>query len=477
MNKHARQRISHNVKLFLKQADDAPGIPDRQQMGDVSQLQDQLRQLTPYVIQKHLADQAGKHYDLRMQTPEGLLSWAIPKASLPESGQVRKAIRQPLHSKDYKDFEGEIEEGYGKGEVEKEREGNVIITNTEGDPLDTIDFTIAGPRPDRYRLTKQDEDGWMMIGMTPSEKPDHDKVHFQKVDSDQVDELVDKVSEDRPMSVKIDGALGLMKFLDDRAEVMSHRQRKDTGEPIIHTERIAPELLDREDVPEELSGRTLEGEIYATRDGEVLEPQELSGLLNSAVDRARKKTGEEDIDWKMAVFDVLPRDMSDEKKEKIIETAQSFADNFVQKMPEATDPETARELMEDVVGGKHPLSSEGVVFQTPEGKKKYKPFQEHDVVVKGFTPGQGRLEDSIGAIEYALSPEGEVAGRVGTGLSDQMRKQISEDPEQWAGRVARIKAQQQYPSGAFRAPVLLGFHEDYGPGNYPEHLDESSEKQ
>ncbi len=55
---------------------------------------------------------------------------------------------------------------------------------------------------------------------------------------------------------------------------------------------------------------------------------------------------------------------------------------------------------------------------------------------------------------------------MGTGLSDELRERIAENPEQWIGRVARIVANDQYPSGAFRGPRLASVHEDYGPGQW-----------
>jgi hypothetical protein len=35
------------------------------------------------------------------------------------------------------------------------------------------------------------------------------------------------------------------------------------------------------------------------------------------------------------------------------------------------------------------------------------------------------------------------------------------DPEAFVGRVARIHSQEQFPSGAWRAPALIALHEDY----------------
>ena len=91
------------------------------------------------VIQEHNAEQAGLHWDLRIESkgeletydakrpwtnePRGegedavLMSFAIPKARLPKKGEVLLAVQTEDHPWKYKDFEGRIEEGYGKGDM------------------------------------------------------------------------------------------------------------------------------------------------------------------------------------------------------------------------------------------------------------------------------------------------------------------------------------------------------------------------
>jgi len=60
-----------------------------------------------------------------------------------------------------------------------------------------------------------------------------------------------------------------------------------------------------------------------------------------------------------------------------------------------------------------------------------------------------------------LKPGGDPVGKVGTGFSSEVRKQMMESPDDFIGRVARIRAQEQFPSGAYRAPAFLALHEDY----------------
>lgn len=94
------------------------------------------------VIQEHQALKAGLHWDVRFECFEGeldtyldkrsehsgeprdtsgervLRSFVIPKHEFPsQKGKVRMAIPVDDHPWSYRNFEGEIKEGYGAGEV------------------------------------------------------------------------------------------------------------------------------------------------------------------------------------------------------------------------------------------------------------------------------------------------------------------------------------------------------------------------
>ena len=72
--------------------------------------------MSSFVVQEHVADRAGHHFDLRLNDGQVLQSWVL--RYIPHSkGEKRLAIRMPEHPKEYEDFEGQIDEGYGKGSV------------------------------------------------------------------------------------------------------------------------------------------------------------------------------------------------------------------------------------------------------------------------------------------------------------------------------------------------------------------------
>jgi len=66
-----------------------------------------------YSIQEHHATRL--HWDLRLEWKGKLKSWAIPKRPNPK--EKRLAVKTPDHALSYYNFQGEIEEGYGKGKV------------------------------------------------------------------------------------------------------------------------------------------------------------------------------------------------------------------------------------------------------------------------------------------------------------------------------------------------------------------------
>jgi len=71
-----------------------------------------------FVVQHHIAEQAGPHDDLRLElNPGKLASWAVPKGVPRTSGKKVLAIETEPHSMQWLHFSGTIKEGYGKGKM------------------------------------------------------------------------------------------------------------------------------------------------------------------------------------------------------------------------------------------------------------------------------------------------------------------------------------------------------------------------
>lgn len=114
-----------------------------------------------FVVQKHKATHL--HYDFRIEKDGVLKSWAIPKEPLGKHFK-RLAIEVGDHELDYANFEGEIEEGYGKGTVEIWDSGDVEIKNWGGDK---IEFELNGKKmKGKFILIhpkKFKENEWLLI--------------------------------------------------------------------------------------------------------------------------------------------------------------------------------------------------------------------------------------------------------------------------------------------------------------------------
>jgi hypothetical protein len=142
----------------------AAGIPDREDYGDLSALP--AGKLVQLLVQRHRADRAGLHNDIRLGTPEtGYFSWATKKP-VPGPGERRQWFRQPLHSREGAEFEGEIPEGYGKGSVSMLDRGEALVLSATPDEVDLV---VAHRKHPEYIKLVRSGDGWLAVNHTPTD--------------------------------------------------------------------------------------------------------------------------------------------------------------------------------------------------------------------------------------------------------------------------------------------------------------------
>lgn len=447
--------------------DYAPGLPSKTHFGDPHSLKP--GSVVDFIVQQHKAERAGTHFDVRFGTPDtGLFSWATRK-ELPKPGERIALFQQPLHRHEYKEFEGEIAEGYGKGHVSKHDEGKLLITRVS---TNAIHFTKAHKKnPERFVLRRPNvgDKRWLLMNTTPTEPIPYEKLHYSKISPDDAEKVLQQLPQGSSVQAKIDGAASLTKFQKGRVEIASYRAAKETGHPIIHTERVLGGTLGV-DYPKELEGTVVRGELYGVRGGKAIPPQELGGILNSSVTKALKTQQDRGIALKNMVFDIqrlggkLVTSLPYERRMELVKKVMSHLPGETFHTPDqATTAEEAVALFKKIRSGEHPLTQEGVVIHHP-GKKpsKIKFTEEHDVYVTGVFPGEGKLKGKgVGGFTYSLKPGGKTVGKVGTGFSEELRRDMHSSPEDFIGRVAKVRAQEKLPSGALRAPALLSFHEDY----------------
>lgn len=449
------------------------GIPNRADYGDF----DRLRPggLYDYYIQRHAAARAGVHHDVRVGSPTlGLYSFATRKG-LPEAGGKPIALfQQPVHAHSYGGFSGTIGRGYGAGQVQLVRQGKVFVTDIN---KDAIHFATAdGTNTHRFVLVrpkgKAGGKQWLAIHQAPPDATGLEKKHYKLIPPDQADEVLANLEQNAVVQPKVDGAMVYAKLRKNRMEILSHRISKRTGKPIVHTERFFKGQNPRFDFPKRYRGAVLLAELHGLKNGKAIPAQALGGILNSGLAKSVADQRSRGIQLKSMLYGIGSMPGVDTSKltysqsRAILEDVHKHLPSDKFTLPEeAKGPAAAQALLAKIYGGKHPLTQEGLILHpqaagsTPQ---KIKSSIERDVFVHSFFPGEGRLANQgVGGFRYSLAPNGPAVGKVGSGLDDEIRRELLRNPDQYVGRRAKIQAQESYPSGAYRVPVFHAFHEDY----------------
>lgn len=117
-----------------------------------------------FSVQEHFAKRY--HFDLRLEMDGIAKSWAIPKG-FPEKGEKRLAIQVEDHSLEYMEFDGIIEEGYGKGVVRLWDVGDYeLLKKTEKE----IKFKLNGKKLKGVyvliKFGKTNENSWLLMKLS-----------------------------------------------------------------------------------------------------------------------------------------------------------------------------------------------------------------------------------------------------------------------------------------------------------------------
>ncbi|MGB9591851.1 MAG: DNA polymerase ligase N-terminal domain-containing protein, partial [Candidatus Kryptoniota bacterium] len=433
----------------------AVGIPNTTDYGNLQGLKP--GNVYTISVQRHKAERAGEHLDFRIGDPKvQLLSWALPKAKLPEPNERLLAVQQPLHEYEYATFEGTIDEGYGKGEVKLEKLGKALVTDIEPGK---IHITIISDRyPTRYVLVQPQnykQNDWLILNTTPNKPIDYEKIHMRQLKPDELNDYLDK-NKEQPLyaSPKIDGAHVIILIKDGKLEVFSYRISKVHGGNILHTERLF-RIRPKVQIPERLNGTILKGELYAVdKDtGEAIPVNVLSGLLNSSIYRTYQDAANKGVQFRIGLFDIYkygdqiidPEAVDYPSRLNLIREFLPQLDKKIFHVIEpARKPEEVLALWDIITQGRHPLTKEGIVLYPHKGNPvKVKAFQERDVYIREILPGEGKYKGkAAGGFTYSLEPNGPIVGHVGTGFSDELRREMWEDPDEFINRRARVKYQE-----------------------------------
>ncbi len=449
----------------------APGIPSKSKVHDLPIIE---RPITwEFGVHEHLAHRRGPHYDLRLGDPKTghAHSWALP-TKWPKPGEIIWAIRQPTHTVEYMDFKGEIPSGYGAGKVNlKDRDKAEIVISKP----DYISFNIyKSTGPEEYSIRHIGGKVWKFQNKTlvredhphlPDYKPKYKEISIDDVPIDDSRYL---------MSAKIDDAHNLFYLPESgkQIRVLSYRFPKKGSTGIIeHTHKV-PDLFGKK-TPSGLGGTIIRGGLYAMHPttGGATEAHILGGLLNTNVWKSREK---QKAEGKLipVIYDIEKYKGKDVSKEPYREKLRILK-LIKEQIPELKLPKMAfttdekKKLLEQIKTGKLAHTKEGVVlWDVTSGKApiKAKFRNEHDVYIRSIFPGGGKYKGlGAGGFTFSHTPSGPIVGRVGTGLSDKLRRDMHERPGTYSGVVAVVESQGKFSKGALRAPSFKQFHLDKNP--------------
>jgi bifunctional non-homologous end joining protein LigD len=423
-----------------------------------------------FVVQRH--DARRLHYDFRLERDGALASWAVPKGVPLHRGERRLAVHVEDHPLEYADFEGTIPAGeYGAGTVEiwdrgtfdllEEKRNGGLTVQLHGERLDGV-WTLVPARldgdPKNWLLLRKDGAGSAEARYTP----------MLATSSDALPEGDGWVYEP-----KWDGFRAIVHVAAGEARLTS-RNGNDLTERFRDVARAVERAVRSADA-------VLDGEICA------LDEQGRSrfGLLQQGAGTPA-----------LVVFDVLEADgeplvdLPLAKRRRRLERLIDARKGSVIVSPQFDDGEALlRAAREQGLEGVVAKRTDSRYFPGRRGTewRKVKVRERQEVVVVGYTRGQGRRSGSFGSLVAGVHEAGGLrwAGNVGTGFTDAEIERLlrllrplerpdaplAEAPKMPRVRrgdvvwveprlVAEVEFVEWTREGRLRAPVYLGLRED-----------------
>ena len=368
-----------------------------------------------FVVQEHHA--TALHWDFRLERDGVLVSWAVPKGLPVDPKANHLAVHTEDHPLDYYDFEGEIPKGqYGGGKVVLWDQGTYEVEEWEDRKVKVV---LHGKRVEgEYVLFQTDGKNWMMRRMSPPAAKDYAPMPEGLVPmlASTASALPDK-QERWAYEFKWDGVRALVSVDGGRATAQSRNRLDITGS--------YPELAEL--------GKAL-GSTRVVLDGElvVFDPKGRSdfGLLQQRM----KLTGEavkrvaKTFPAVYLVFDVLYLDGRDLTRLPYAER-RAILDKLDLNGPSWQTPPSFPGEGDAVRAASIERGFEGIMAKRLDGTyspgrrvdhwRKVKNIRRQEMVVGGWTKGEGARAGHLGSLLLGYYDDGELryAGHVGTGFN------------------------------------------------------------
>jgi bifunctional non-homologous end joining protein LigD len=362
-----------------------------------------------FVVQRHAA--RSLHYDFRLERAGALASWAVPKGVPLEPGVRALAVHVEDHPLDYATFEGEIPKGeYGAGRVEIWDAGTYELVEEKADGGLTV--RLHGERLDgTWTLIPARLDGkernWLLMRKGDDRAQAAPARAYRPMLASQADAL--PRGDGWSFEIKWDGYRALAYVRNGEATLKSRNDNDLTARfPAIA--RALPRAVRSPDC-------VIDGEVCALDD---------DGRPSfSAMQQAKPGTS-----FVYAVFDVLEIDGEavvdrplDERR-MLLEQLLDPAEPAVQLSAAFDDGDAllaaaVERRLEGVMAKR--TSSAYLVGRRTREWLKVKTRGRQELVICGWTRGQGRREGTFGSLVLGTYRDGELvwAGNCGTGFSER----------------------------------------------------------
>ncbi|HLX89249.1 MAG TPA: non-homologous end-joining DNA ligase [Acidimicrobiales bacterium] len=369
-----------------------------------------------FVIQEHHA--RALHWDFRLERQGVLVSWAVPKG-LPADRKTRRlAVRTEDHPLDYADFEGEIPHGeYGGGSVSVWDRGRYDLEKWSDREIMVV---LHGERVDgRYVLIHTGGNQWLVHRMDDPADPAFEPLPELVRPMLATAGPLPRADDEYGFEFKWDGIRAICYVDGGRIRLLTRNDRDVT---VSYPElRALGEAIGARPV-------VLDGEIVAFGDDGVPSFGALQERMH-VMEPAKARRGAQRTPVVYLAFDVLHLDgrstvrLAYEERRALLD-GLGLAGTHWQAPPwfrgggAAVLAAADQQRLEGVVAKRL-----GSVYQPGRRSSewiKVKHTRTQEVVVVGWTPGQGRRQSSLGALLLAVPRQGELryAGKVGTGFSD-----------------------------------------------------------
>jgi bifunctional non-homologous end joining protein LigD len=434
-----------------------------------------------FVVQEHRARRL--HWDLRLERDGSLASWALPRGVPAHPDENRLAVRTEDHPLEYLEFEGEIPKGeYGAGTMTVWDSGTF---DPEKFRDDEVIATFHGERVrGRYALFRTREQDWLIHRMDPPEDPGYQPMPDRLQPMLARSGKLPRDEQSYGFEVKWDGIRTVV-FSDHGHITLQGRNFTD----------FTPRYPEVRQLSRELGARRLilDGEVVAFDDDGRPSFERLQSRMHLASDSAvRRRMRDTPVTY--VIFDLLYLDgrltlpLAYEDRRAILEELELEG-------PAWRTPSYHRGEGSALLDATRQLGIEGVIAKRLDGPYepgrrtpawiKVKNIHLQDVVIGGWTPGEGGRSGRLGALAVGVMEDGQLvyAGKVGTGFTQELLdvlarelEPLRRDASPFTGRqppkgtvfvepqlVAAVEFREWTRAGTLRAPSFKGLRPDKDP--------------